>query len=74
VGRSFLRRWFSASLKDLEPGDAVRIKGFRGVAWVGEINGDMAVVFWAKDRRDIVPIISLRRVGPGGHFLDRRGW
>ena len=72
MGR-FLSGWFKSSLKDLQPGDAVRIKGYRGVAWVGEINGDNAVVFWAKDRRDIVPLICLRRCRACGHGLDRRG-
>ena len=73
MGRSFLRRWFSQSLKDIEAGDAVRIVGYRGVAFVVSVNNEMALVVWAKDRRDIVPIVSLRRVKAGGSSLDRRG-
>lgn len=72
MGRYFLRRWFSRALKDIEPGDAVRIVGYRGVAWVREINDDVAVIVWAKDRRDILPLVALRRVRAERGDLDRR--
>ena len=70
---SFFRRLFARSLRDLEAGDAVRVKGYSGVAWVREINGDIAVIVWAKDRREILPVFTLRRVGAAGHSFDRRG-
>ena len=72
MGRFFLRRWFSQSLKDIEPGDAVRIVGYRGVAFVESVTGDHALVGWAMDRREIVPLVSLRRVKPARGDLDRR--
>jgi hypothetical protein len=72
VGRFFLRRWFIQSLKDLEAGDAVRVVGYRGVAFIESVNGDHALVVWAKDRRAILPLVSLRRVKPCGGGLDRR--
>jgi hypothetical protein len=73
VGRSFLRRLFSQQLRDIQPGDAVRVVGYSGVAWVREISGDTAVVVWGKDRRAILMLVQLRRVKAVGHQLDRRG-
>jgi hypothetical protein len=73
VGSSFFRRLFAVhNLKDLQAGDAVRVVGYRGVAWVREVRDDHAVIVWAMDRRDILPLVSLRRVRPCGHGLDRR--
>ena len=73
MGRYFIRRWFIQTLKDIEPGDAVRIVGYRGVAFVESVSTDHAVVVWAKDRRSIVPLVSLRRAKAQRGDLDRRG-
>jgi hypothetical protein len=72
VGRFSLRRWFRHSLNDLEAGDAVRVVGYRGVAFVESVHGETALIVWAKDRRAVMPLLSLRRVRPCGGGLDRR--
>ena len=72
MGRSFLRRLFAQSLRDIHPGDAVRIVGYRGVCFVREVNGDTAVVVYGMDRRDILPVVALRRVKAVGHKYDTR--
>lgn len=68
----FFRRLFAQSVGDVEPGDFVRRIGFWGVGIVESITDGCAVVAWNKDRRDILPLCSLRRVKPCGHLLDRR--
>lgn len=73
MARFFLTRWFRQSLKDLEPGDAVRVVGYRGVAFVESTAEDHALIVYGRDRRSIVPLVSLRRVRACGAELDRRG-
>ena len=72
MARFFLSRWFRSSLKDLEPGDAVRVVGYRGVAFVESVADDHALIVYGRDRRSIVPLVSLRRCRACAPELDRR--
>lgn len=68
-----LRHAFIKRLSDIQVGDLVRRKGCRGVGLVESIENGFAVVAWSKDHRDILPLLTLRRVNAGGHDLDKRG-
>lgn len=60
------------ALEDIQPGDFVRQVTFRGVGVVESVDGAYAVVAWDRDRRDILPLVVLRKTDAGGHDLDRR--
>lgn len=67
-----LRRLFTRSATDFEPGDFVRRYGLWGVGVVESVAEGHAVVAWSKDRRDILPLTALRRTQAGGHSYDRK--
>lgn len=71
--RRLVRRLVVRNMVDFEPGDFVRAAGRRGVGLIESINATHATVVWNRDKRDILPLISLRRVTPKGHSLDSKG-
>jgi hypothetical protein len=63
------------TVRDIEGGDFVRRKGYRGVGFVEEVLPDgFAWVSWPNGRKDLLPRVMLRRVRAGGHDLDSRRW
>lgn len=69
------RRRLSADkkVKDLQPGDFVRLKGHRGVGLVELVKDGCATVVWKNGKRDdLLPVACLRRCNPGGHECDAR--
>ena len=67
------RRKAQRDINDLEQGDLVRRMYHRGVGLV-ESKPDHGFVWvsWGNGRKDYLPLVSLRRITPGGAEYDRR--
>lgn len=63
------------SIKDIGEGDCVRWKGHRGVGFVESLtDASHAWVVWKDDRKDLLPLVALRRTRAVGHEFDSRRW
>ena len=61
----------AAEPDDIMPGDFVT-RGCGAVGLVESIDGDCATVAWDKDRRDVLPLIALKRAPQRGSIYDSR--
>lgn len=57
---------------DIIAGDFVTHGGIGPTGVVESVDGDHATVSWSKDRRDILPLATLRRAPQRGSIFDSR--
>jgi hypothetical protein len=62
----------AAEPDDIMAGDFVTQGGLGPAGVVESVDGDHVTVAWDKDRRDILPITTLRRAPQRGSIFDSR--
>lgn len=70
IGRALRNLLSGPEPDDIIVGDFVRAGGRGPVGLVESINGDHATVAWDRDRRDILPLATLRRAPQRGAAYD----
>lgn len=70
--RRTLRRLLLNEPEDIMVGDFVRYGYLGPIGLVESIDGDCATVAWDKDKRDILPLVCLRRAPQRGSIFDAR--